>query len=95
MSKNELSDANAWFDIRFKQLFKEEIVKGGYIKTWIAIVDSYNSTNSTANVHLPSDTVNIIPNVKNKSGATLSIGNVVELHSRLSSLGNCYIAVKY
>lgn len=95
ITENELSDAESWIRILCKKLIQEELKQGGYIKTWIAKVDFYNSTTLTASVHLPNDTVNVITNIKNKSGETLVANDIVELHSRLGSLGSCYIGVKY
>ena len=95
INQNNLTDADEWFEISFNKLFNQKIKEGGYIKSWVCIVDSYNSTTQTANVHLPNDAVNIIPNIKNKSNVTLIAGDIVELHSRLSTLGSSYIAVKY
>ena len=95
MNQKQIDDAESWFEIRFNKLFEEKIKQGGYIKSWIAIVDTYDSTNLVANVHLPNDTTNIITNIKNKSGVSLVAGDIVELHSRLGTLGSSYIAVKY
>lgn len=95
MNQNEIKDAESWFEIRFNKLFEEKIKQGGYIKSWIAIINTYDSVAITASVHLPNDTTNIITNIKNKSGVSLVAGDVVELHSRLGVLGSSYIAVKY
>jgi len=95
MTEKDISDAESWQNKIFKEMIQEYLVQNGYIKSWTAIVDSYDSTTLTASVHLPNDTTNILTNIKNKSNQTLVLGDIVELHSRLSSLGSCYIAVKY
>ena len=95
MNQNEIRNAETWVKILFDKFFEEKIKQGGYIKSWIAIVDTYDSTNLVANVHLPNDTTNIMSNIKNKSNVSLTAGDVVELHSRLGTLSSCYIAVKY
>jgi len=95
LSEKDIANLDSWFNVRFNKLFNEKIQEGGYIKSYIAIVDSYNATTLTASVHLPNDTTNILINIKNKSNQTLVLGDIIELHSRSSSLGSCYIAVKY
>lgn len=95
MNQNEMRNAETWVKILFDKFFEEKIKQGGYIKSWIAIVDTYDSTNLVADVHLPNDTTNLITNIKNKSGVSLVAGDIVELHSRLGVLGSSYIAVKY
>jgi hypothetical protein len=95
MDEKQLKNMDTWFNDRFDKRFNEKIKQGGYIKSWLAIVDTYDSGTELASVHLPNDTINIIPDIKNKSGVSLSATDVVELHSRLSTLGSCYIQVKY
>lgn len=93
--EKDLNDAEVWFDTRFDKRFDQRAKQLGLIKTWIAIIDTYDAITETASIHLPNDTTNIIPDIKNKSGISLSSGDIVELHSRLHTLGSCYIQVKY
>jgi len=95
LTKSQVTDFETTIETLFNTFFEKKIKEGGYIATWVATVSSYNSTDLTANVYLPNDLINIIPNIKNKSNVSLNSGDTIELHSRTGKLGNSYIAVKY
>lgn len=84
---------NTIIEQKVNQIVDQRMKKYGVMHGWSAIVSSVNS-DGTANVYLAGDlTTNIIPNLKNKSNATLSVNDEVFLFS-ISSLTNAFIGIK-
>lgn len=77
---------------RVQKEVKEELSKFGIVRGWSAKVSSVNG-DGTVNVTLATDSVNIIPNLKNKSGVALIANDEVELRS-MSSLNSAYVGIK-
>jgi hypothetical protein len=78
--------------VKFNEMFEKKIIQEGYVKSWTAKV--VNVGVGTADVVLPGDAVNVITNLKNKTGVALNINDEVYLFSPYSVLTSAYIAVK-
>jgi len=60
-------------------------------KVWVGTVDSVNSTDNTATIILPNQTVPTTEKM-NKTGQGLIVGDIVELFSKSGNLGDSYIS---
>jgi len=87
-----LSNIEEWLEITVKRIIKNELRHGGYIKTWVAKVESVGT--GTANVTLVGDDINVVSNLINDTGKTLNVNDKVYLFSHSSSLSDAFIGRK-
>jgi len=91
-AREEIDFLDKYIEKKARQIFQAEYSKFGNLKGWVAKLVAVSVDNTTADVQLIGESV-IISSLLNKTGATLLIGDEVELHS-LSSLSNAYISIK-
>jgi len=91
-TNEELKSLDKYIEQKAQKIIKEEMNKYGIMKGWSAKVSSVNG-DGTVNVKLSTDDINVIPNIKNKSGVSLVQNDEVFLFS-ISSLKNAFIGVK-
>ena len=78
---------------KIRLILNKELQKSGFVKSWMATVESVNM-DGTVNVMLPADDTTILNNKINKSGETLIANDEVFLFSPYGRLDNSYVVWK-
>jgi hypothetical protein len=78
---------------KVRLILNKELRKSGFVKSWLAIVDSVN-LDGTVNVMLPADDATVLTDKINKSGEVLIANDEVFLFSPYGRLDNSYVVWK-
>lgn len=94
----KITDMNSPEFIKFwvskiKELIIKELNGRQCVKEWAATVVAVGT--GTADVKIAGDNVNILAGLKNKTGVTLNVNDLVYVHSPTGNLTNSWISVKF
>lgn len=78
---------------KVRLILNKELKSSGFVKSWLATVDSVN-LDGTVNVKLPADDTTVLNNKINKTGEVLIANDEVFLFSPYGRLDNSYVVWK-
>ena len=88
-------NAEGWFQMLFNKYFDKRSKNENFTKTFQAIVKTVYNGGTSADILMPDDLNNIIPNVKVRAGVTISAGSTVWCTALNRNMSNIFIDMNF